>query len=388
MKKIVFFESSHDNFYGAQQSLYYFLVNTDCDFQKTVVLPGIGVFYDKLVQENIHTEIVEYPKSFQSSGAIIKKSGLAVKLRVVVDAMRYVRGLLKYLKENDFDVVYCNDIRTILTAGLAGRMLGIPVVWYVRGCENRSLLNTLAAFLCTKIVVIAEGIKSSFRKPVVTMRDSVFVTVYSGIDIEAVDEIHVDESLYAELGITKDSIVISHVANLNPKKGQKDLLRALLKLKDSLYFDNIVILFVGHVISKHNRVYEEDLREFVQTNDLEEMVRFLGWRDDGIQIVKMSRFVVSPSYSEGLPRSVLEAMACSKAVVATDVGGTRELIDQTNGILINCGDVSGLAQAIDQLCKNDNLALEMGKQGREKVETSFAIQHYTSSLGCVLEELL
>jgi N,N'-diacetylbacillosaminyl-diphospho-undecaprenol alpha-1,3-N-acetylgalactosaminyltransferase len=97
-------------------------------------------------------------------------------------------------------------------------------------------------------------------------------------------------------------------------------------------------------------------------------IRFLGFREDAKQLMSLCDLVVLPSYREGIPRSLLEAMLNEKPVVATDVRGNREVVDNyRNGILVNTEDPKIISRVTIDLLKDGIMMDKMGKAGRRKV---------------------
>jgi glycosyltransferase involved in cell wall biosynthesis len=97
-------------------------------------------------------------------------------------------------------------------------------------------------------------------------------------------------------------------------------------------------------------------------------VHFLRFRSDVPQLLQATDIFVLPSRREGLPRSIMEAMAAGKPVVATNVRGSRDLVEhEGTGLLVELGDVDGLAQALLQLIRDPKLRQKMGEAGRAKI---------------------
>ncbi|MFH1423741.1 MAG: glycosyltransferase, partial [Candidatus Nealsonbacteria bacterium] len=90
--------------------------------------------------------------------------------------------------------------------------------------------------------------------------------------------------------------------------------------------------------------------------------------------------LVLPSITEGLPRVILEAMALQKPVIASNVGGIPDLVkDGVNGFLFEAGNVEQLAQKLRTLLSNKEMAIEMGKRGRELIQSQFSNEKYISN---------
>jgi len=117
---------------------------------------------------------------------------------------------------------------------------------------------------------------------------------------------------------------------------------------------------------------EDELRERVARLGIADNVEFLGHRDDIPELLATGAMAVRASLSEGLPLVALEAMAAGLPVIATDVGGTREVVDDgVTGYLLQPNDVQGLTRSICALAADANVRSEMGRRGREFVEQGY-----------------
>jgi glycosyltransferase involved in cell wall biosynthesis len=116
-------------------------------------------------------------------------------------------------------------------------------------------------------------------------------------------------------------------------------------------------------------VPEENLKEWQQEGDVE----WWGWQDDMPSVYFQAHIICLPSYREGLPRTLLEGAAAGKPLVATDVPGCREVVQNgDNGFLVPVRDVAALAGAIKRLIEDPDLRAQMGKRSRQIVETQFS----------------
>ncbi len=154
------------------------------------------------------------------------------------------------------------------------------------------------------------------------------------------------------------SFVISYVGRLIYAKGIQDLIEALWTVQRAL------LLVVG------KGPYIKELKKLAREKRVD--VMFLGERkaDEIIKYLNASDVFVNPSYSEGLPTSVLEAGACGVPVIATDVGGTREIIGE-QGFLVKPHDVQALRKKIFILKRDKELRERFGKGIREKIKKEF-----------------
>jgi len=120
-------------------------------------------------------------------------------------------------------------------------------------------------------------------------------------------------------------------------------------------------------------------------------VSVLGWvsGDDKKKLLETGDIYALPSYNEGLPVSILEAMSWEIAVISTRVGGIPELVrDGTDGILINPGDVTALSQALMRLGKDKEFRQQLGRAARSQVETSYSRENVMPQLEAIYQSLI
>ena len=130
------------------------------------------------------------------------------------------------------------------------------------------------------------------------------------------------------------------------------------------------------------------LQEEALNLGIQENVKFLGFREDVPSLLRAMDVFLLPSLSEGLPLSVLEALALQKPVVASDVGGIPEVVeDGITGYLVPPKNPQALADKILLLLRNPQLAAEFGKEGRKSVEQAFSLEHMIQEYQSLYEEL-
>jgi glycosyltransferase involved in cell wall biosynthesis len=178
--------------------------------------------------------------------------------------------------------------------------------------------------------------------------------VYRGFETEKLESIPPS----SEFQKRPDEIFILFVGRLIDGKGLPDLFDAFARLSEP----KIKLLIVGDGPQKENL-----LRQAKSLN-ISEKVSFLGYRkySDTISILKLADIFVNPSYTEGLPTTVIEAALCKKAIIATNVGGTNEIIrDGRCGYLIPPKDTEALKNKLDELIKNKPLREKFGRAAFE-----------------------
>ena len=168
----------------------------------------------------------------------------------------------------------------------------------------------------------------------------------------------------AALGIPRGRPIVGTVGRLDPAKDHRTLVTAFRSIVSA--FPEAVLVIVGEGPMR------PELESYVKQQGLGESVRFLGERFDVPSLLPgMDVFVLS-SVNEGLPLALLEAMACARPVVATDVGGVAGVLDKRRaGVLVAPDDVDGIAKAVIGLLRDPMGAARMGAEGRKIVEERY-----------------
>lgn len=187
--------------------------------------------------------------------------------------------------------------------------------------------------------------------------------------------------LHKELNLTSQNFILLCLGRLSKEKGHKYLFEALSLLNGQYRFK---LLVVGEGPLRNS------LQSMVHSLQLDDKVIFTGQRNDIPQILEISDCLVLPSLYEGLPTCILEAMAMSKPVIATTVGGTQELIKNGEaGFIVEPRNPTALSEAITKLIKMpDRERRELGLKGREIVINNFSIENIAKETENVFLELV
>ena len=186
-----------------------------------------------------------------------------------------------------------------------------------------------------------------------------------------------------ELGIDNDRFAVSIVAALRPEKNHEMFINAAALLKER-HGDRFVFLITG------SGTEEEKLKDLSSRLRLGDSVRFLGDREDVEMILKGSDASVLCSFPvvETFPLAVLEAMATGIPVISTGVGSVPEIIeDGVDGMIIESGDMEGLAEAIEAFAGNDERAAVIGARARLKAEDRYSVRGMVDSYARLFEAM-
>jgi glycosyltransferase involved in cell wall biosynthesis len=184
----------------------------------------------------------------------------------------------------------------------------------------------------------------------------------------------------AEIGVTDDELLIGCVANYRPVKRLDLLIDAFAVVASTQ--DNVRLLLVGEGDMRPEM--ERQIREL----GLEGRIRLHGMALDPAPLYGMFDMVVQSSRSEGLPNALLEAAAAGLPIVATDAGGTGEIvIDGLTGLLIPPGDMGVLASALGRVASDQELRARLGAAAREHAATTFGMDRFVAEFADLYEEL-
>jgi len=191
------------------------------------------------------------------------------------------------------------------------------------------------------------------------------------------EELRVPQSRGPILGIT---------GRITEEKGFGELIEALSFLHED--FPEAHLIVIGGQLSTERDAFQDRLVDFIGEHGLDSHVTFTGFRSDVPELLSLLDVFVLPSYREGLPRSILEAMAMELPVVATRIRGCREaVVDRVTGLLVPARDSRALKGAISQILSDRELASRFGKAGRERVVRTFDEQFVFARLESSYREL-
>ena len=307
-------------------------------------------------------------------------AGSLLRVRAGLVAARYVWKLIRFIQQNDIDVVHTNSLKADLLGGLAGRCSDRLVLWHVRDRIDSDYLPVSVVrgfrFLCRWVphFVIAN---SNATLKSLQLKDRLASTaIPSGIELSPRMSIVHDgtpEHFSNGSGGQDGFFRIGLVGRICPWKGQHIFIRAAAIVLQR--FPNARFLIVGGALFGEAD-YEREIRSLVKELGIEEQVTFAGFRTDVAELIGQMDLVVHASTTgEPFGQVIIEGMAAGKPVIATDGGGVPEIVeDGKTGILVPMNDVPAMAEAISLLIADPILGKEMGARGRARVKDHFSIE--------------
>jgi glycosyltransferase involved in cell wall biosynthesis len=343
---------------GAQHNMLLGLPNLDASRYKHILVS----IMDRM----------QMKQQFEQAGIEVHTLGLSKKTDIGV-ALR-LRSLLKSIRP---EIIHTYLIHGNVLGRIVGRLAGVPVII---GSEltigQAGRIGRLATKLTNPLTDAVEvnsetGGKSASAD--LGVPEHKIEVVLPGLDLEAFGGTEQRSQIRAELSVEDHEHLVLYVGRLRAVKGVKYGIRSFAKALEQNA--NMKLALAG----------EGDQREYLESLcdelDIRNNVNFLGPRRDLANVLSASDSVIMPSLTEGFPRVAIEAMASSKPIIATSVGGTPEaIIDDQSGILVQPKDIEGMAEALVNVATNPALANRLGISARKRTEQHFSARKYVTRL--------
>lgn len=221
------------------------------------------------------------------------------------------------------------------------------------------------------MIVVSEDVKKAIHEYAGALHGKVSV-IPNSVDIKRYNQEIDREAVRKELGLSPGHQVFAVVATFKKQKGHRYLIEAAASLISQ--FPDIRLLLIG------DGELRDELKAQTKALGLNEHVHFLGLRTDVPKLLGASDYFVLPSLWEGLPVSLIEAMACGLPVIATQVSGTKDvMIHNQTGLMVPPGEVEALKDAMLQFLANQELAQKMGEVARKRVTESFSAEQQANA---------
>jgi len=298
--------------------------------------------------------------------------------------------IYSFIKNNNIDIVHTHSSKAGIVGRIAARLAGVKIIvhtvhgWSFNDFQPFLLkhlyiwLERFCALFSSKIIVVSDCDKTKGLRYLIGSPDKYAVIRY-GIDLG-----HFLKTSHAALNkavTVGKPLIVGMIACFKPQKDPEAFIRlAHLMLQD---FPSVKFLLVG------DGVLRKDIEKLITGLKVEKNVDLLGWREDIAQLLSVMDIFVLTSLWEGLPISVLEAMASGKPVIATDTGGVREVISEgKTGFLVQPKDIKTMAEKLKILLSDDCLRVDMGLRAREALGKQYSIDFMIQSSEIIYDCLL
>lgn len=288
------------------------------------------------------------------------------------------------VKFNRISLIHINTNITLgIPAIIASKISGAPCVCHIR--ETRELIKRERLFskLVDKFILLNKDACEIYSRDI--PKEKLYI-IYDGINLDEQSGINKEE-FRKEFNLNGFPC-IGVIGRIVAGKGQKEF---ILAAKDVLNLERKTRFIVCGGAMGGQADYFNEVKDLVKRNGLIDNVIFTGWRNDILNIIANLDILVLPSttFPEGLPNAIIEAMALSKPVVATNIPGPSEIVvDSETGFLVEPADIKAMAEKIAYLLNNPDAARKMGKEGRKRTEELFDIKKQVKKIEEIYAEVL
>ncbi len=286
--------------------------------------------------------------------------------------------LMRLLRKGGFQIIDTQNIQSKWWGSLAAMLTGVALVSTLNSWYNMEHGNSLKGRLYTALelltnfrtdgyIVVSESIRQAVLQT--GIKAEMVDLIYNAVDIDP-QTIPGDPSwLRSKFSLPDDAIVCTAVGRLVWAKGLEDLIQALAGIAPQEPRLHCLIVGEGELRKR--------LEELTLEKKMSRHIHLVGFRErqEVLSILKASDIFVMPSRHEGTPLALLEAAALGKPILATSCGGIPELVqDGREALLVPVGEPAQLGTALLRLCREPNLARELGMQAQRKVRSTFSLE--------------
>ncbi len=271
------------------------------------------------------------------------------------------------------DLVHGNSLSTGLVSGLVGESLGVPSLAHVREIERLSGARRARLSKNTRVVAVSHAVKAHLVAEGVDAGQ--IEVIHNGVDLTQLDRSQVRGSIRSELNLRRDVPLVATIGQISLRKATDVFLDAFIRCQKVLPDLHGIIVGARFSEKAENVEFERQLHEQVRRSDLTDRIYFLGWRSDVPAILRDIDVLVHTARQEPLGRVLLEAAAMATAVVATDAGGTAEIIDDgETGWLVPVDDAKSTAERLHRMLTDAPERERLTHAARRKAEDCFDIE--------------
>lgn len=344
---------------------------------------------DYLLSRQLSVEIACSPgsevKQLQQQGYVVHPVQIDRQISPVLN-LKSIYQLTKLMQQQRYDLVHVHTPIAAVLGRIAAKLAGVKrIVYTAHGFPFHDQSSPSQYFFFSTI----EKIIASITDLILTQNYEDIATAQklnlcppekicylgNGVDIDRFKQERLDpicqRQLRESLSIPTNALVVGTIGRLTRKKGSGYLIEAAAKLLPQ--FPNLHILVVGGQLSTDPEPFYTELVERIHTLGIENHVTLAGERNDTPELLGLLDIFTLPTYThEGLPRSILEAMAMGLPVVTTDIRGCREaVVHGETGLVVPPQNSEDLAAALEKLLSDSALRQALGRASCKRVEAQY-----------------
>lgn len=353
-------------------------------FEIVFLCPVKGKLTEKCRQLNIPYRILRRPKFISTSLQFGEKIVLLNPFALVYDFFVVILLAIKFhyfLKKAGFDIICTKGLLANFYGSLAAVGTKSKCVWDMQDVVDRkrvcglvvAFINIWAYFFTDYIITGSVALRAQFYK----MLWGKISVIYNGVSLEKYNPEKVDPfKIRKEFNIGASQIVIGHIGRFTYWKGQLDFVRAADIIHKK--YPEIIFFLVGKPIFDTSHYQALIIKEIKKLN-LESATTLLGFREDLPEtLAALDIFVHSSIKPEGCPLTIIYAMAMGKAIIATTVSGTNEILTDASGILVPPSSFKKIAEAIETFLNDEEFRKSLGNKAQTRAREMFSLERYAS----------
>lgn len=345
-------------------------------WRPTLLCPGDGRLTNSVREAGGDVTVVPQSARLNRYGGSVPRSGLFNRFASLLALVLYNFQVLPSLREVRPQVIQCHNTRSLLMIVLAAKIARIPTVLFIKSEIANPVLDRIAMKLATRVLFIADVLMPSRRK-------AKYRTLPIGIDFADVDATIARRTFEGDPEDHKEHLAFAFAGWLVPAKGVHVLIDAFERATHQV--SDIRLEIIGE---SDDEEYKAELKNVVAWQKLESRVTFHGWRDDVLDMLDTADIYVLPSFTEGTPRSIVEAMALGKPVISTAVGGIPELLEGGElGMVVPPNDSTTLANAMYDMAADKARRKEFSRRGIAHARDNYTFQQHHEALERMLDEI-
>ncbi len=291
------------------------------------------------------------------------------------------KKLAKLIDKINPELVCTNSVRAHIVASRAVQKTKAKLLWFLHDFTFPGFLLKRLIKIPTKVIANSQAVKGSVLESVGQEFEQKIEVIPNGIDLEKVK--------VQNTNFKMQNVKVGIVGRIVPWKGQEYFLRAAPLILEKVPEARFVIVGEAHAHSKESMEYEKKLRNLVKELGIEDKVDFRGYIKSVYDEISSWKVLVHASIEpEPLGRVILEGMALGTVVVATDIGGPREILENgVDGYLVEPENSEEIAEKVTRLLLDQKNCSKIAEKAYEKVKSRYSLEKIAGKIGEVFQRI-
>jgi glycosyltransferase involved in cell wall biosynthesis len=340
-----------------------------------VVVSEKGPLTEALELEGIETKIIRLGilrRRYLNVLGLLNRAGVLT---------RAFFALKKLCKQNQIDIIYTNTAPVII-GGILSKFTGIKNVWHLHEIlEPSSFMHRFFGWIINataqKVIVVSDAVYNNWAGPIDASK---MVKVYNGFEASDINvDVNASVHLREKLNLNNNTVLVGMVGRVNLIKGQFYFIQIAAAAKAAGL--NCHFVMIGDAYKGYEYLYPQ-LENQIADLGLQNTITNLYFQPNAAALIQQLDIFVLPSIKpDSFPVVILEAMAAGKPIIATNMGGAQEQIeDSVTGFLVPINDATIAAQKLGVLVNNPDMRTRMGQAGAKKLQEQFSLGTFNKNI--------